>query len=216
MNIVLFGPPGCGKGTQSQLLVSRHGFVHLSTGDLLRCEIRSGSQLGQQVQSICAAGQLVSDEIIMKIVEKTIADLGTKSILFDGIPRTLSQALTLNDALVPLGAKIDFVISLVVPDAVLVQRITGRFHCVVCKAVYHEQNRPTKKSGFCDVCGGVDFERRADDQEVSLKVRLASYYEQTKPLESFYKEKGLLVEVDATQAAEAVCAQIVKLITPDQ
>jgi adenylate kinase len=216
MNLVLFGPPGCGKGTQAQLLSTHHGFVHISTGDLLRDEIRSASALGQEVQNICASGQLVSDEIIMKIVEKRIADLGTKSILFDGIPRTLNQALALDNVLAGFSARIHRVVSLSVPDSVLFQRITGRFHCKACKAVYHTQNNPTKVVGVCDVCGGADFERRADDQEASLKVRLVSYYEQTKPLESFYQKREILTEVDATQAPEAVCAQIVKLITPDQ
>lgn len=214
MNLVLFGPPGCGKGTQSQFLVSMHNFDHLSTGDLIRQEISSDSELGKKVASIYSTGGLVSDDIIMQIVQKRIAGNSGKSILLDGIPRTLSQAQALDELLASLSSKVHRVISLVVPDSVLLQRIIGRFHCLSCKTVYHTENKPPIKSGFCDVCGETEFGRRSDDQEESLKVRLASYYEQTKPLEQFYKDKNVFSEVDATQSPNAVYEDIVKLITP--
>lgn len=194
-NIILLGPPGAGKGTQARKLVEERGMVQLSTGDMLREARTSGTEMGKKVAAVMDRGDLVTDEIVIGLIEEKMrgADGG---FIFDGFPRTLPQADALGAMLKRSGQELDAVIEMRVDDEALVRRISGRFTCGNCGEVYHDETRPTKKPGTCDVCGSTDLKRRADDNADSLKVRLMEYYKKTSPLIGYYYAKGDLHTVD--------------------
>jgi adenylate kinase len=203
------GPPGAGKGTQAERLYERHKLVQLSTGEMLRAERDAGTELGKAADRVMAAGQLVSDEIVIGIIAKRIEAPDCKAgFVLDGFPRTVNQAIALDDMLAKKATRIDGVIEFVVDEAVLVERISGRFACAKCKAGYHDKFKQTKKAGVCDVCGSTDFTRRKDDNAETVKARLKAYREQTAPILPYYKKKGLLHPVDGMADPDTVTKDI--------
>jgi adenylate kinase len=214
VNLILLGPPGAGKGTQAKRLYDRHQLVQLSTGDMLRAEAASGSALGKQAKQVMEAGQLVSDEIVIGIIDKRIDAPDCKSgFVLDGFPRTEKQAIALDEMLTRKGKKIDGVIELAVDEDALVERISGRFACAKCGAGYHDTFQPPKKQGVCDVCGGTEFTRRKDDNAETVKARLKAYREQTAPILPYYKKKGLLRRVDGMADPDAVTRDIAGVLS---
>jgi len=213
LNIILLGPPGAGKGTQAKRLEEAHRLVQLSTGDMLRAERASGSELGREAQAIMDAGQLVSDDIMIAMIEKRIGAPDCRNgFILDGFPRTVPQAQALDAMLARKHLKLDRVIELAVDDTALVDRIDGRFSCAKCGASYHDRNKRPKTAGVCDVCGSKDFVRRADDNAETVKARLAAYHAQTAPILPYYRVKGILRQVDGMADIAEVTRQIEALL----
>ncbi len=211
-NIILLGPPGAGKGTQAKRLEETRGMVQLSTGDMLKEAIAKGTELGKRVEGIMARGELVTDEIVIGLIEDKIAEGAQGGFIFDGFPRTLNQADALGELLERTGQALDAVIEMQVDDAALVARVTGRFTCGNCGAVYHDVTHPTKVKGTCDVCGSQNLKRRADDNEETLKTRLLEYYKKTSPLIGYYYAKGNLSAVDGLAEMDQVADAIAKVL----
>ena len=211
-NIILLGPPGAGKGTQAKRLVDTRHMVQLSTGDMLRDAKASGTEMGRRVAEVMARGELVTDDIVIGLIEEKLAHGAAGGFIFDGFPRTLKQADALSDLLSRKGQKLNAVVEMQVDDAALVERITGRYTCGNCGAVYHDLTKPTKVSGTCDVCGSQDLRRRADDTAEALKTRLMEYYKKTSPLIGYYYAKGNLSSVDGLAEMDAVGAAISKVL----
>lgn len=209
MNIILLGPPGAGKGTQARRLVEERDMVQLSTGDMLREARSSGTEMGRRVAAIMDAGELVTDEIVIGLIEERLTSGSAPGgFIFDGFPRTLGQADALGALLSKLGQGLGAVIEMAVDDDALVARITARATCGDCGEVYNDISRPIPESGTCVKCGGTDFKRRADDNEESLKKRLLEYYKKTSPLIGYYYAKGLLQTVDGLDSMDGVAAAI--------
>ena len=209
MNIILLGPPGAGKGTQARFLVERCGMVQLSTGDMLRAARTSGTEMGNKVAAIMDGGELVTDEIVIGLIEEQLTTAKvTGGFIFDGFPRTLGQADALAGLLAKVGKKLDTVIEMAVDDEALVARISGRFTCGNCGEVYHQETKRPAKADACDVCGANDFNFRADDNADALKVRLLEYYKKTSPLIGYYYAKGMLQSVDGLATIEDVTCSI--------
>ncbi|PKU21871.1 adenylate kinase [Telmatospirillum siberiense] len=199
MRLILLGPPGGGKGTQAKRLQDDYGLVQLSTGDMLRAAVASGSEIGKKAKAVMAAGQLVSDEIVVGIISDRIRQSDAqRGFILDGFPRTVAQAEALDVMLGEQGLAIDAAIEVQVPDQLIVERITGRFTCAKCGAGYHDKFQRPKTDGRCDVCGGSEFTRRADDNAETVRSRLDAYHAQTAPLLPFYQKKGVLKVVDGT------------------
>lgn len=197
MNIILLGPPGAGKGTQAKILEDKRGMKQLSTGDMLRAAVAAGTETGKKAKAIMERGDLVSDEVIIGIVAERMDQPDVqKGAIFDGFPRTTAQAEALDKMLAGRQQKLDGVIEMRVDDEALVQRIVGRFTCAKCGQGYHDQFSRPKKDGVCDACGGSEFIRRADDNEKTVRERLAVYNRQTAPLVAYYQGKGTLHVVD--------------------
>ena len=212
VNIILLGPPGAGKGTQAKRLVDERHMVQLSTGDMLREAKTSGTEMGNRVAEVMAKGQLVTDDIVIGLIEEKITGNAGGGFIFDGFPRTLPQADALGALLTRTGQTLDAVIEMQVDDAALVARITGRFTCGNCGAVYHDQTRPTAKPGVCDVCASTQMVRRADDNEDALRQRLMEYYKKTSPLIGYYYAKGKLTSIDGLAEMDAVGAAIAAVL----
>jgi len=208
VNIILLGPPGAGKGTQAKRLQEKYGLVQLSTGDMLRAERKSGNALSRKVQAIMDAGQLVSDDIIIALIAGRIDRLGGKGVILDGFPRTVPQAEALDRLLHDKGLKLDRVIEMTVDEAALVDRIAGRFSCAKCGAGYHDRHHRPRVEGVCDVCDSRDFVRRADDNPAAVKTRLEAYRRQTAPILPYYRNKGILRQVDGMADMDSVTRQI--------
>ena len=212
VNIILLGPPGAGKGTQAKRLVDQRAMVQLSTGDMLREAKTSGTEMGRRVAAVMDRGELVTDEIVIGLIEEKLTGNSGGGFIFDGFPRTLAQADALGQLLARIGKGLDAVIEMQVDDAALVARITGRFTCGNCGEVYHDVTRPTRVAGRCDVCGSTDMVRRADDNADALKQRLMEYYKKTSPLIGYYYAKGQLFAVDGLAEVDAVGAAIAKVL----
>ena len=196
MNIILLGPPGAGKGTQAQRLVEDRGMVQLSTGDMLRAAVKAGTPVGVEAKSIMDAGGLVSDAIVSALIGERL-DAGTGAgAIFDGYPRTAAQAESLDSLLQERGQQLDHVIELDVNEDALVERIVGRFTCANCGAGYHDTFKQPKVEGVCDVCGATEFKRRPDDNEETVRTRMAEYRAKTAPIIPIYESRGLLRRVD--------------------
>ncbi|MHC0054301.1 adenylate kinase [Actibacterium sp. D379-3] len=208
MNIILLGPPGAGKGTQARKLVDERGMVQLSTGDMLREARSSGTEMGKRVAEVMDRGDLVTDEIVIGLIEEKLQGTQGGGFIFDGFPRTLAQADALGALLTKYGSTLDAVIEMRVDDEALVARITGRFTCGNCGEVYHDVTKPTKEAGKCDVCGSTDLKRRADDNEESLRTRLMEYYKKTSPLIGYYYAKGDLSVIDGLADVGTVAGSI--------
>jgi adenylate kinase len=209
LNIILLGPPGAGKGTQASRLVAERGMVQLSTGDMLREARRADTPLGHQVAEVMDSGALVSDDIVSALIDEKLGTLGPdQGAIFDGYPRTLAQARSLDAILGRHGRTLDHVIELVVDEDELVVRIAGRFSCARCGACYHDTfNRP-EAEGTCDSCGSHEFKRRPDDNEETVRTRMAEYRAKTAPILPYYAERGLVRQVDGMASVEQVAAQI--------
>lgn len=207
MDIILLGPPGAGKGTQAKRLEERRGMVQLSTGDMLRSAREAGTPVGLRVRAVMDRGELVSDAIVSALIGEHLDSSGAGAI-FDGYPRTQPQAEALEILLEERGRKIDHLIELMVDEEALVTRITGRFTCAKCKAPYHDELHCPKVAGVCDVCGGTEFHRRPDDNEQTVRTRMAEYREKTAPILPFYEAKGLVRQVDGMAAVADVAAAI--------
>ncbi len=210
-NIILLGPPGAGKGTQARRLVEERGMVQLSTGDMLRAAQTSGTEMGRKVAAVMAAGQLVTDEIVIGLIGEKLAE-GGSGFIFDGFPRTLAQADALGDLLARAGQRLDAVIEMQVDDEALVDRISGRFTCGNCGEVYHDRTKPTAAPGVCDVCGSSDLRRRADDNAESLRQRLMEYYKKTSPLIGYYHHAGKLFSVDGLAEIDDVAKSVARVL----
>lgn len=205
LNIILLGPPGAGKGTQASRLVEEHGMVQLSTGDMLRAAVKAGTPIGLQAKAVMDAGELVSDEIVSGLIGERLDELGNEtSVIFDGYPRTAAQAEALDGILSARGRKLDHVIELVVDEDALVDRITGRFSCANCGEGYHDRYKLPKVEGTCDVCGSHDFKRRPDDNEETVRTRMAEYRAKTEPILPIYEARGIVSKVDGMAAIDAV------------
>jgi len=213
MNLILLGPPGAGKGTQAKRLETKHGVVQLSTGDMLRAAVASGSALGQQAKRVMEAGQLMPDDIIIRMIADRIAEPNARrGFVLDGFPRTEAQAEALDRMLTENSRKLDAVIELGVDEAALIERISGRFTCAGCGAGYHDKFQRPQRDGVCDRCGSTKFVRRPDDNAETLRARLAAYREQTAPIIPYYRRLGLLKRVDGMAAPDEVTRQIEALL----
>jgi len=208
LNIILLGPPGAGKGTQAARLQSERGMIQLSTGDMLREARASGSPIGDKVRAIMDAGELVSDAIVTALIGERLDGCAECGAIFDGFPRTKHQAEALDLLLTERGRHLDHVIELAVDEEELVKRIVGRFSCAKCGTGYHDSFRPTRVPGVCDVCGSTDFKRRPDDNEQTVRTRMAEYRAKTAPILPYYEAKGLLRRVDGMASVDEVAAQI--------
>lgn len=211
MNIILLGPPGAGKGTQSAGLVERHGMKQLSTGDMLRAAVKAETPVGLEAKAVMDRGELVSDEIVSNLIDENLAALpAEQGAIFDGYPRTAAQGEQLDGLLAKHGRKLDYVIELGVDLDALVERITGRFSCAKCGALYHDTANPPKVEGVCDVEGSTEFKRRPDDNEETVRTRNKEYVEKTAPILPGYEARGIVKRVDGmadiAEVAEAIDA----------
>jgi adenylate kinase len=212
LNIILLGPPGAGKGTQAARLQATRGMVQLSTGDMLREAVATGTPVGLEAKAIMERGELVSDAIVSALIGERLDAAAGQGVIFDGFPRTRAQAEALDLLLAERGRRLDHVIELAVDEDELVKRITGRFSCAGCGTGYHEAFRPTRVPGVCDVCGSTEFKRRPDDNEQTVRTRMAEYRAKTAPILPYYDERGLLRRVDGMAPVDEVAAQIDEIL----
>ena len=208
LNIILLGPPGAGKGTQAQRLQSERGMIQLSTGDMLRAAVKSGSPVGLQAKAVMEAGELVSDAIVSALIGERLDGMSEAGAIFDGYPRTRAQAEALDLLLAERGRALDYVIELCVDEDALVARITGRFTCAQCGTGYHDTFKRPKVDNVCDVCGSTEFARRPDDNEQTVRTRLAEYRAKTAPILPYYEERRLVRRVDGMGSVDDVANEI--------
>jgi adenylate kinase len=215
INIILLGPPGAGKGTQATRLVETHGMVQLSTGDMLRAAVKAGTPVGMQAKTVMDAGGLVSDDIVSALIDEKLSSMGeNEGAIFDGYPRTQAQAEALDNILTARGRTLDHVIELEVDEDALVDRITGRFTCAKCGEGYHDRYKLPKAEGVCDKCGGTEFKRRPDDNEETVRTRMAEYRAKTAPILPIYDARGIVSRVDGMADMDAVTMQIEGILFP--
>lgn len=211
MNILMFGPPGAGKGTQSALLVSKKNYSHISTGDLFRYNLKNETPLGLEAKKYIDKGDLVPDSVTIKMVEDVLTKLKGQNYILDGFPRTVAQAEALEELVEGKDKALGKVVFFEVPESLLMSRLTGRRVCKQCGEVYHIASKPPKSEGVCDKCGGAVVQR-SDDQEEAIRHRLKVYEEQTAPVKSFYKSKGILAEIDGTGSTEEVFSRVESIL----
>lgn len=212
MNIMLFGAPGAGKGTQAKYIIERYGIPQISTGDILRAAVKEGTPMGLEAKACMEAGKLVSDEIIIGIIKDRLAmEDCKKGFILDGFPRTIPQAEALEKLMKEMEIKLDKVISLNVPDELIVGRVVGRRVCKACGGSFHVEFNPSKQEGVCDFCGGELIQRK-DDTAETVEKRLGEYHSQTAPLFDFYMERGIMAEIDGTKDIEEITKEIFNIL----
>jgi adenylate kinase len=212
--LILLGPPGAGKGTQARMLEEKFGLVQLSTGDLLRAAVASGSKAGKAAKAVMEAGELVSDAIVLAILKDRMGEPDTaKGVILDGFPRTPGQAEALDALLAEQGLKISAAISIEVDDTAMVTRVSGRYTCGSCGEGYHDEFKQPATAGTCDKCGGTEFKRRADDNAETVGARLTAYHEQTAPLIAYYETRGVLQTVDGMSAIDAIAEDLGAIVS---
>lgn len=212
MKIIMLGAPGAGKGTQAKMIADKYGIPHISTGDIFRANIKEGTPLGKEAKGYMDKGQLVPDELTVRILlDRVASDDCNNGYVLDGFPRTIPQAEVLDSELTKLGDKVDFAINVDVPDENIVKRMGGRRACVTCGATYHIEHVPPKKEGICDKCGS-ELILRDDDKPETVQKRLSVYHEQTQPLIDYYSNKGILKTVDGTVDMMDVFAAITDIL----
>ncbi|GBF27336.1 adenylate kinase [bacterium MnTg02] len=213
MNLILLGPPGAGKGTQAKLIEDSRKIVQLSTGDMLRAAVAAGSDIGQKAKAVMERGELVSDGIVIDIISERIDEPDSQAgFILDGFPRTVAQAEALDTLLAEKGKVLDAVIEMRADDDKLVERITGRFTCGNCGEGYHDVYKRPAREGICDKCGATEFKRRADDNAETVRSRLEAYHAQTKPLITYYGDRGKLSSVDGLASIDDVEKQIEEVL----
>ena len=207
-SIVLFGPPGAGKGTQAQRIMDSTGLPQVSTGDMLRAAVSAGTPTGIEAKKYMDAGLLVPDDVIIALIKDRIQEAdAVNGVMFDGFPRTIPQAEALANI-----TEVSHVIAIEVPDEKIVERICGRFTCAKCGAVYHDTFNPTVVEGKCDACGSVDFKRRADDNADTVMSRLNAYHEQTSPLAEWYQSKGIFHVINGDREIDQITEDILSAL----
>ncbi len=215
MHLIIMGPPGAGKGTQAIMIADRFSIPHVSTGDIFRKNLKEGTPLGLKAREYMNKGLLVPDETVVEIVKDRLEEKDCQGgFLLDGFPRTVAQAVALDDVLKTMDIGIDYVLNIEVPKAVLIERAVGRRVCTACGATYHVKHNSPAHAGLCDVCGGSLIQRE-DDKEETVAKRIEVYLEQTRPLVDYYSEKGLLISVDGGQEIKEVGEQIIKTLQRD-
>ena len=208
-SIVLFGPPGAGKGTQAARITDSTGLPQVSTGDMLRAAVKNGTDTGIAAKQYMDDGKLVPDSIIIDLIKERILESDAKhGVMFDGFPRTVPQAEALANI-----TEVTHVIAIEVPDERIVERICGRYSCATCGAVYHDSFNPTKLDGVCDECGGSDMKRRADDNESTVLQRLSAYHEQTSPLADWYESKGIFHRINGDRGIDQITSDILQALS---
>ena len=208
LNIILLGPPGAGKGTQAGRLQAERGMIQLSTGDMLREAVAAGTPVGLKAKEVMVRGELVSDAIVSALIGERLDASAESGAIFDGFPRTQAQAEALDLLLTERGRTLDHVIELDVDEDELVKRITGRFSCARCGTGYHDQFKQPKVAGVCDACGSTEFKRRPDDNEQTVRTRMAEYRAKTAPILPYYEQRGLVRRVDGMASVDEVAAQV--------
>ncbi|MDP6865079.1 MAG: adenylate kinase [Candidatus Poseidoniaceae archaeon] len=207
-SIVLFGPPGAGKGTQAQRIMDSTGLPQVSTGDMLRAAVAAGTPTGMEAKNYMESGQLVPDEVIINLIRDRVQDTdASNGVMFDGFPRTVAQAEALAEI-----TEVSHVIAIEVPDGRIVERICGRYTCGDCSAVFHDTFNPSNVEGVCDSCGGNDFKRRADDNANTVLSRLSAYHEQTSPLAEWYDQRGIFFRIDGDRAIDEITEDILRAL----
>ncbi len=208
-SIVLFGPPGAGKGTQASRITDSTGLPQVSTGDMLRAAVKNGTTTGLAAKQYMDDGKLVPDSIIIDLIKERVLEPDAKNgVMFDGFPRTVPQAEALANI-----TEVTHVIAIEVPDERIVERICGRYSCVKCGAVYHDTFNPTSENGVCDECGSKEMKRRADDNESTVLQRLSAYHEQTSPLAEWYESKGIFHRIDGDRAIDEITSDILQALS---
>ena len=207
-SIVLFGPPGAGKGTQAQRIMDSTGLPQVSTGDMLRAAVAAGTPTGMEAKHYMESGQLVPDQVIINLIRDRVQDTdASNGVMFDGFPRTVAQAVALAEI-----TEVSHVIAIEVPDERIVERICGRYTCGECSAVFHDTFNPASVEGVCDSCGGSDFKRRADDNADTVLSRLSTYHEQTSPLAEWYDQRGIFFRIDGDRAIDEITEDILRAL----
>ncbi len=215
MNIILLGPPGAGKGTQAARLQAERGMIQLSTGDMLREAVAAGTPVGLEAKAVMESGALVSDAIVSALIGERLDAASTSGAIFDGFPRTRAQADALDLLLTERGRTLDYVIELGVDEEALVDRITGRFSCAKCGTGYHDQFKQPRSQGICDACGSSEFCRRKDDNEQTVRTRMAEYRAKTAPILPYYEGRRLVRHVDGMAPVDEVAAQVAAILDGD-